>query len=196
MSNFLLICIFKVEQQPGDGILGLGLNSLSNICHAMSDRDSCQPTIYNIFDQYPNSPNFIGLSIERSGDGEHTAGGILSINEYDPRFEAAANTTKISLAPADCSRWTIPMDGLSMDGQKFSLTSHVEGVAENTSIALIDSGTSLAYIPEPAVDFIYGNMDGAVHFQRNDMNMWVVPCLQPVDLAFSFGYVNVLHPPA
>lgn len=148
-----------------------------------------QPAIYNIFDQNPTSSNFVALSIERSGDMERTSGGILSINEYDPRFAIVENSPKLPLAPTNSSRWTIAMDTLHMNGQYYNLTSQVQGAALNTSIALIDSGTSLAYVPVSAVDFIYGGIEGAVHLQDSGKNVWVVPCLEPANLTISFGYV-------
>jgi hypothetical protein len=128
--------------------------------------------------------------MERSNDMERTSGGLLSVNEYDPRFATVANTPKFPLAPTGSSRWTIALDNLNMNGQIFDLTSHVHGAASNTSIALIDSGTSLAYIPVSAVDFIYESIEGAVHLQDKDKNIWVVPCLQPANLTLSFGYVD------
>jgi hypothetical protein len=123
---------------------------------------------------------------------EHTSGGVLSISEYDPRFSTAVNTTKFPLAPNNSSRWTIAMDKLDMNGQNYNLTSAVHGAAANTSIALIDSGTSLAYIPVSAVDFIYGNIAGAVHLQKGSQDVWIVPCLEAANLTFSFGYVACL----
>jgi hypothetical protein len=182
-------CI-QVEQQAGEGILGLGLASLSSIYKQAGNNKTAQPVIYNIFDQNPTSSNFVALSIERSSDMERTSGGVLSINEYDPRFGAVANSPKIPLAPTGSSRWTIPIDKLHMNGQYYGLTSQVHGAASNTSIALIDSGTSLAYIPVSAVDFIYGQIEGSVHLQEPGKNVWVVPCLEPANLTISFGYVT------
>lgn len=156
----------------------------------MSRNKLAQPVVYNIFDQDPTLPRMIGLSIERSDDKEDTSGGTLSIGEYDPRFaDAAASATKIPVAHAESARWTIAMDGLSLNGQSYNLSSRVQDAAPNTSIALIDSGTSLAYIPAPVVDFIYGNIDGAVHLLQDGQNSWVVPCTEPANLTFSFGYV-------
>ncbi|KIM88482.1 hypothetical protein PILCRDRAFT_85591 [Piloderma croceum F 1598] len=177
----------KVEQQSGEGILGLGLASLSSTYKQADKNRTAQPAIYNIFDQNPTSSNFVALSIERSGDMERTSGGVLSINEYDPRFAIVANSPKLPLAPTNSCRWTIAMDMLHMNGQYYNLSSQVQGAALNTSIALIDSGTSLAYAPISAVDFIYGSIEGAVHLQDFGKNVWVVPCLEPANLTISFG---------
>lgn len=182
----------QVDQQSGEGILGLGLASLSAIYRSSSNNANdtkAQPVIYSIFNQNPTSPRFISLSIDRSDDMERTSGGVLSISEYDPRYATIANTTKHSLAPINSSRWTIAMDKLEMNGENYNLTSEVQRAAANTSIALIDSGTSLGYIPVSAVDFIYGNIAGAVHLRRGDEDVWIVPCLEAANLTFSFGYV-------
>jgi hypothetical protein len=183
-----------VEQQSGEGILGLGLASLSSIYNQADKNKTALPAIYNIFDQNPTSSNFVALSIERSSDMERTSGGVLSINEHDPRFAVVANSPRLPLTPNNSSRWTIAMDTLYMNGRYFDLTSQVQGAASNTSIALIDSGTSLAYVPVSAVDFIYGSIEGAMHLQDLGKNVWVVPCLEPANLTISFGYVVCLLP--
>lgn len=158
-----------------------------------SESKSAQPAIYNIFDQNIALSKFIGISIDRSDDMETTSGGRISISEYDPRFSAVEHSPKYPLAPTDTARWTIAMDQLEMNGHKYELTSDVQGAALDTTIALIDSGTSLAYIPESAVDFIYSNIPGALHLHKDGEYVWVVPCLQPANLTFSFGFVCSLN---
>ena len=150
------------------------------------------PPLYNIFNQNPSLPHFIGISIERSIDMERTAGGQISIGEYDPRFEEdIILSQKHPLVPANTSRWTIAMEQLTINGHVLAnMTSTVPGADANTSIALIDSGASLSYIPQEALDFIYGNIPGAILISDGQ---WVIPCLQPVNLTFSFPYVYRHH---
>ena len=150
------------------------------------------PPLYNIFNQNPSLPHFIGISIERSIDMEQTAGGQISIGEYDPRFEEdIILSQKHPLVPANTSRWTIAMEQLTINGHVLAnMTSTVPGADANTSIALIDSGASLSYIPQEALDFIYGNIPGAILISDGQ---WAIPCLQPVNLTFSFPYVFCRH---
>lgn len=136
-------------------------------------------------------PRIMSILLERSNDMETTAGGQMTIGEYAPGYTDAEQTLSNFIAPSNSSRWTIAMDQLSINGNQFPMTSSVFGATLNTSIALIDSGTSLAYIPQAAVNFIYGNIPGAIHLQKDSQDVWLVPCLQPANLTLSFMYVSL-----
>lgn len=182
--------IAQVERQTGQGTLGLSLGHLSAIYRTADEfnmSDKALPPLYNIFNQNLSLPRFIGISLERSIDMEQTAGGQVSIGEYDPRFPDIKLSQKHPLTPENTSRWTIAMESLSINGHMLAnMTSTVDGA--ETSIALVDSGASLSYIPQAALDFIYGNIPGAIYM--SDSGQWVVPCLQPANLTFSFPYVS------
>ncbi|KAF7973882.1 hypothetical protein HWV62_14008 [Athelia sp. TMB] len=185
----------EVKDQNGQGILGLGLASLSSIYDNMAKKISAQPIIYSIFDQHPSLPKFIAISVERSNDMEESSGGVLSIGAYDPPFAAVSGSTKIPVAHPTAARWTIAMDGVDINGHKYALSSRVEGAASGTSIALIDSGTSLAYIPSAAVDYIYQNIPGSIRQVTNGQTSWAVPCMEPANLTFFFdGDAFAIHP--
>ncbi|KZP14519.1 acid protease [Athelia psychrophila] len=177
----------EVTDQNGPGILGLGLASLSSIYDNLSKERSAQPLMYNIFDQHPTLPKFIAISVERSNDKEEESGGSLSIGEYDPSFSAVAESPMIPVAHPQAARWTVAIDGMHINNKKYGLTSRVEGAAPGTSIALIDSGTSLAYIPGAAVDYIYENIPGSMRLPKNGQSSWAVPCMEPANLTFFLG---------
>ncbi|KII87031.1 hypothetical protein PLICRDRAFT_663523 [Plicaturopsis crispa FD-325 SS-3] len=184
----------RVEHQDLSGIFPLGLDSLSVIYSTLSelsDEDAvftpAQPPLSSLFTQgtQEENTNFIGLALERSEDQENVSGGILSIGEYDPRFPLIANATPIALASA--SRWTIPLEGLAINGKPAPLASSVRHAKPGTSIALIDSGTTLAYIPEATVDAIYGAIPGSKHLTHDGNNVWLVPCLASANVTLQFG---------
>ena len=188
--------IFQVEQQSGEGLLGLGLSSLSSIKNAVNTSDpdtNALPVIYNIFGQNSTMPRLTSILLERSDDMETTAGGQMTVGEYVQGYTDIGQSMNNFLAPPNTSRWTIAMDQLSINGNQFPMTSSVFGATLNTSIALIDSGTSLAYIPQAAVNFIYGNIAGAVHLQKDGKDVWLVPCLQPANLTLSFMYAPLFR---
>lgn len=176
------------ENQAKTGLIGLGFPDLSLLytaANASNLSTNALPPIYNIFNQNLSLPRFIGLALEREDSQEYTAGGHLTIGEYYPDFSEVERSEKHLLSPPNTSRWTIPLNGISINGKNFSnLTSTAPGGAP---VALIDSGTSLAYIPKAAVDFIYGNIPGAVSY-KDGIHGWMVPCLQPANLTFAFGY--------
>ncbi|KAH7909605.1 aspartic peptidase domain-containing protein [Hygrophoropsis aurantiaca] len=175
-------------EQNGQGILGLGFTSLSAIQKRINSKIA-QPLMANIFAQQPNAaaPAFVALALERTPDKENTAGGVLSIGQYDPRFAHVSATPRYALAPADSARWTIALGGVHVNGR--SATDGLKsGVPKaDVAIALIDSGTSLAYVPRAVVDAIYGSIGGAVHITQQGEESWFVPCLGQANVSFTFG---------
>jgi hypothetical protein len=79
------------------------------------------------------------------------------------------------------------MSRMSVNGKDHTLKSDVEGTQRGQAITLIDSGTSLAYIPSDAVDAIYSVIEGAVHVKTKDQDSWYVPCMSQANLSFIFG---------
>ena len=134
----------------------------------------------------------MALALERTNDNKDTSGGIITIGEYDPRFKNVSGATKYPLAPSTSSRWTIALSAMQVNGQNVTLKSAVHGAKKGTSIALIDSGTTLAYMPSNAVDAIYRAINGSVHIHTNGQTFWVVPCLGQANVSFSFGFVNLM----
>ncbi|KAG9309960.1 aspartic peptidase domain-containing protein [Chiua virens] len=185
VDNQAFLSVLKTKDQGSEGILGLGLNGLSALERTTKDA-SAQSVMANIFTQHPSTPHFLGLALERSDGGEETAGGFLTIGEYDPHYSNITYMPKIPVAPTSASRWTVAMEAMTINGKRFPLKSGVKGTKKDQAITLIDSGTSLAYIPSDAVDAIYSQFSGSVHVQTSNQDTWFVPCLEQVNLSFSF----------
>ncbi|KAH7887120.1 aspartic peptidase domain-containing protein [Phlebopus sp. FC_14] len=186
IQNQAFLNATSVVQQDGQGILGLGFIALSPIAGTIKDKSGL-PVMANIFNQNPHIPMFLGLALERSKNGEDTSGGVLSIGQYDPDYSNVARRPKYPIEPSSSSRWTIAISDMRVNGKSFSLQSSVKGAKKGTVISLIDSGTSLAYIPSQAVDAIYGSIEGAVHVKTKVQDAWFVPCLGQANLSFTFG---------
>ncbi|KAF8437969.1 aspartic peptidase domain-containing protein [Boletus edulis BED1] len=180
------LSVSKAYDQEAEGILGLGLNGLSAL-ERTTKNASAQSVMANLFAQRPSTPHMIGLALERSEDGEDTAGGYLSIGDYDPHYINVTYTPKNPITPTSASRWTIAMEAMTVNRKRYPLSSGVKGTKKGQAITLIDSGTSLAYIPNDAVDAIYGQFSGSVHVKTSDQDAWFVPCLGQVNLSFTFA---------
>jgi hypothetical protein len=189
VDNQAFLSVSKTYEQGAEGILGLGLNGLSAL-ERTTKNTSTQSVMANMFAQH-STPYLIGLALERSDDGEETAGGYLSIGEYDPRYSNVTYTPKVPVTPTSASRWTIAMDAMTINEKRVALSSAVKGTKKGQAIALIDSGTSLAYIPSDAVTAIYSQFDGSVHVKTADQDAWFVPCLGQVNLSFTFACVSL-----
>lgn len=189
VDNQAFLSVSKANDLDYEGILGLGLNGLSAL-ERTAKSAAAQSVLANLFAQHPSTPHLIGLALERSEDGEDTAGGYLTIGEYDPKYTNVTRTPKIPVTPTSGSRWTIPMEAMTVNGKRFPLSSSVKGTKKGQAIALIDSGTSLAYIPNDAINAIYSQLNGSVHVKDGDEDAWYVPCLAQVNLSFTFGCVS------
>ncbi|KAG0697806.1 aspartic peptidase domain-containing protein [Suillus ampliporus] len=196
VQNQAFLNVDTTYQQATDGILGLGFISLSGIAKKVNNK-AARPIMASIFEQNSSTPNFLALALERTNDQENTSGGAITIGEYDPRFKDISGATRYPLAPSTSSRWTIALSGMQVNGHSVTLKSVVKGAKKGTAISLIDSGTSLAYIPSNAVDAIYGAITGSVHIKTNGQNFWITPCLSQANVSFSFGndyfYINPLE---
>ncbi|KIJ12214.1 hypothetical protein PAXINDRAFT_14985 [Paxillus involutus ATCC 200175] len=124
------------------------------------DSTTTDPVLSNLFTQHPSIPIFpyvlIGLALERFANEEDISGCVLSVGEHDPRFADVPGTSKHPVTPSglSSSRWTLAMSRMSVNGNYHTLKPDVEGTQKGQFITLIDSGTSLAYIPSDAVDVI------------------------------------------
>ena len=190
VDNQAFLSVSKANDQDAEGILGLGLNGLSAL-ERTTKNTSAQSVMANMFTQHSSIPHLIGLALERSDDGEETAGGYLTIGEYDPKYSNVTYTPKVPVTPTSASRWTIALDAMTINGKRFALSSAVKGTKKGQAIALIDSGTSLAYIPSDAVNAIYSQFNGSVHVKTADQDTWFVPCLAQVNLSFTFACVSL-----
>ncbi|KAF8839154.1 hypothetical protein BDN67DRAFT_981990 [Paxillus ammoniavirescens] len=135
-----------------------------------------RPIMSSLCAQHP-STTFIGLALQRS-NGENTSGSVFSVGEYDPRFANVSGTPKHPVTPPPSSRWTVAMSGMSIHGNDHTLKSDVEGMQKGQAITLIDSGTSLVYIPSDAVDGIYSVIEGAVYVKTKDQDSWSTEILR------------------
>ena len=192
VSNQALLSVSKTcDDEDDEGILGLGLNGLSAL-ERTTKNSSMRSVVANMFVQHPSTPHFIGLALERSQDGENTAGGFLTVGEYDPQYSNITYMPKNPVTPASGSRWTIALEAMTVNDKRYPLKSTVPGTKKGQAIALIDSGTSLAYIPTDATAAIYSQFNGAVHVKTQRQDAWFVPCLDQVNLSFTFGCVFFL----
>ncbi|KIJ14689.1 hypothetical protein PAXINDRAFT_99947 [Paxillus involutus ATCC 200175] len=186
VQNQAFVHAGKTSDLDGEGILGLGFIGLSEI-ERQAKTKKAQPIMANLFTEHPSIPMFVGLALERSTSGEDTSGGVFSVGEYDPRFANVSGTSKHPVTPSSSSRWTLAMTRMTVNGKDHTLKSDITGTQKGQAITLIDSGTSLAYIPSDAVEAIYSVIEGSVHVKTKDQDSWYVPCMSQANLSFTFG---------
>ncbi|KAJ6536904.1 aspartic peptidase domain-containing protein [Mycena capillaripes] len=194
------------------GILGLGfdLPGASRINDAVQTAKGATSTIgqsvlSNIFAQNPTGSDYIAISLSRTGDQEGTADGSLTISEYDSDYEAVQNAPKISQVPPGSVAWTVPLDGLSVGGQKIAWSSTVTAAPAGKNIVLLDTGTTNILLPAAQMNAIYSAIPGAVLAPNSrtiplvqfstTTDVWVVPCTAQVEIVATFGGQDFpIHP--
>ncbi|CAE6424850.1 unnamed protein product [Rhizoctonia solani] len=183
------------------GIMGLGFDTLSNVVRAVELSYNAtwgRSLLSNLFIQEPSTPNHIAFALERAGDLDDMANGAFDIGEILPQYAAVNNSPQISLWPENANRWTVLLDGMTVNNSTVQLNSTFEGdnaadPPEGKSLALLDTGASLGLLPKWAVDAIYGHIPGSVYLSKD--GVWVVPCMGEAKVTFSIGGVTVpIHP--
>ncbi|KDN45156.1 hypothetical protein RSAG8_05071, partial [Rhizoctonia solani AG-8 WAC10335] len=152
----------------------------------------------NLFIQEPSTPNHIAFALERAGDLDDMAEGAFDIGEILPQYAAVNNSPQISIWPENANRWTVLLDGMTVNNSTVHLNSTFEGdnaadPPEGKSLALLDTGASMGLLPKWAVDAIYGHIPGSVYLAKDAA--WVVPCMGEAVVKFTIGGVTVpIHP--
>lgn len=177
------------------GILGLGFNTddgaspiLSAVIDAYHNSTRGRSPLGNIFYQDKSLPNFISIMLGRSGDLDENSDGMFTISEYVHGFENIGNMPKLEQYDTGSqARWTVLMDGVSVNGKNIPLSSSLKGVPKGKSVTLLDTGATQARLPKTIVHTIYGSMPNAIFDKLH--GYWIVPCNSTSDVRFTFGYV-------
>ncbi|KAJ8507945.1 hypothetical protein ONZ45_g9735 [Pleurotus djamor] len=189
------------------GLMGLGFDATGSLIHNLTstafatstDPSRTRSTISNIFYSNMSLPNFFTLLLGRTDDPDDEQAGVFTISEYIDEFAAVANSPKMNSQTDD--HWSVLLDGVSVNGKEFPLTSRLEGVPSGKTIAVLDSGFSLPPVTPALVDAIYSPVPGAVNVEDiPELNAagisYILPCNNPVaDVSFKIGGIEFpIHP--
>lgn len=177
------------------GLLGVGPPSLSAIKQQLATTTFDGDTVLeNIFQANTSEQQFITFQLSRSLTTGNTDGGVFTIGEVNSTLSTVSSEPKLNVISKD--RWVVLMDGIIVNGQNFSGQSSFSGVAGQTSgqtLANLDTGTSLAQIPQAYVDAIYSTIPGAQFVASQ--GVYLVPCNANINVSFVFGGVEYpIHP--
>ncbi|KZT64378.1 acid protease [Daedalea quercina L-15889] len=184
------------------GILGLAFDAGSTIESTITeaygeDSELGESFLTNVFQQDTSKPLFT-VQLGRADDPQYTTEGAFTIGEYLPDYETIEDMPKLERFPNNgtgaAPRWSTVMSGMTVNGEPFQFnTSGVPGTPEGSVVAVLDTGFTFPPIPKPAVDAIYGGIDGA--YYDTNSSLWIVPCNKATTLEFQFGELSVpIHP--
>lgn len=146
-----------------------------------------QSPLANIFSQNTSLPNFITVSLGRSGDLEDVSDGAFTISEVIDGYENILETTKLERiqVPGAFTSWAVVLDSMTVNGEQVPLKSVVQGVDSGKAVAVLDTGTTGAGVPKYVMDVMYSGMPNALY--DSALESWVVPCNATADVRFVFG---------
>ncbi|KAH7927926.1 acid protease [Leucogyrophana mollusca] len=178
------------------GILGLGFARLSQIYYTTTN---ATPFIGSLSEQGILDYPLFGLSLTRNATGTLSIGAVdVSIvqntseivwNEVVPfsPLGTQANTSGYFY-------WAIHMSSFAVNQTSLTPIPTYPGPTDNSSIALLDVGTSGLYGPYQDVTRLFALFPGSRLVDSS--GQWVVPCDSSATMSFSFGQGNtfVLQP--
>jgi len=150
-----------------------------------------QSVLHNIFDQHPNQPNFIALSLSRTEDLEDTKGGSFSIGDYHPNYTSVSTEPQLAQFPEGGTRWTTLLESIIVGGRAIPVISTIRGVPAGHGVALLDTGDPQAMFPTEVWDGIYSGIPGSVKYSEFGSTVWILPCNTTTIVELGFGYVTL-----
>ena len=139
-----------------------------------------------VFNENSGESNNFDLQLGRDSDLNGTIYTTFAIGEHLADREDVTQSTKLDTFAA-VERWSVAMDGMTVNGVPVQFNaSSFSGTPPGKVLAALDSGTSLALIPDGAVQAIYSSIPGAIY---SGDGTWAVPCLGTTNVSFIFGYV-------
>ncbi|OCH94399.1 acid protease [Obba rivulosa] len=119
-----------------------------------------------------------------------TDGGIFTIAEVNETYHDIVDSPKLPVVWQQ-EQWSMWMQGVTVNGKSLTGNSMVSNQftppsgEENSTLALLDSGTTLAQGPSLYVDAMYKNVPSAQFDQ--DAGRYVIPCNTKLNISMTFG---------
>jgi hypothetical protein len=199
--HFASVHIDAVNQINGNGILGLGPSSNSQISRTIGNSTG-DPFVDRVFAQNKSTPNFISFTLGREADGNQDITTQFTISEIISGHENISQQQKLPVqlisAPLRSNQhWAIAVDGITgPEGVPVSVSSIIpakRGANGSSLVAILDSGFTLPQVPSAISDAFYGRVAGAKFNTR--LNQWLIPCDQELNVSFTIGGKNYpIHP--
>lgn len=178
-----------------NGILGLGLDrihsSIDTTVKEMHGADATwgSPLLRNIFSQSHDADNYVSLDLARTEDGEDVQGGTITIGDFEDGYDAVLDQSKVSVYPEDAKRWTIVVDGVTVNGKHIELKSDFP-VMGAVALVSVDFAAPGGYVPESVLHDIYGNIEGAEKYDDGSSLRYIVPCNAAPNVTYLIGCVT------
>ncbi|KAJ6584097.1 aspartic peptidase domain-containing protein [Mycena vulgaris] len=181
----------------GQGLIGLGPSSGSNIFAAFDSEDEGNTVLDSLFIQNTSTPNFITFLLGRLNDPTDVFPGDITVGELLPNYTDVTNQPKLPVTDVSISNranqhFQILLDAngfIGPDGSSIPISSQVSSTSNRKqATVVIDTGFSLPQVPSSVAKAVYSRFDGAELVKDPSLgNVWIVPCTQEVNVTLKFG---------
>lgn len=143
--------------------------------------------LHNIFAQNHSTSPFFDIALGRKDDIESDGTGMFLVGSHAPGFEAVGKAPVLPTPPD--VQWVVPLDGVKLNGDPLPLgRSSIPSAPDGKHIVLLDTGTSVTFMPDAIVDAIYQSIPGSI----KALGRWFSPCQGAANVSFVFGCVSYL----
>ncbi|KAL1409448.1 hypothetical protein Q8F55_003431 [Vanrija albida] len=118
-------------------------------------------------------------------------GGSITLGGVDTSlFQGDLNYVSLPTGVQEQTYWQVPLDGMVAFGQKINTdaSSGFLNTQESKSLAVIDTGTTLMYVPTAIADQFWQSVPGAISY--GGMNFYPCDTIPDFGLGFTFGGVT------
>ncbi|THH26418.1 hypothetical protein EUX98_g7772 [Antrodiella citrinella] len=188
------------DQKAGNGIIGLGPNSASEIRSTLNAQTG-DSVLNSIFRTNTSTPNFITVLLGRSDDATDQFPGDFTVGSIIDGYTNVSSMPKLSVQDVTTGsgqHWQTALDAngtIGPDGNPVQLTSRVKG-SGNQLQAVFDTGFSLPQVPKAIADAFYGRVPGAQFVNLTNVgSVYTLSCETELNVTFVFGGVKIpIHP--
>ncbi|KAI0766085.1 aspartic peptidase domain-containing protein [Irpex lacteus] len=179
------------------GLLGLSSSAVSRVYSKLNNTEyNGQTVMHNLFGAYPNISTYITFLLTRSNLGI-SDGGIFTIGETDPNWTKVLDQPQIEVL-TETDQWITFMGGVSVNGKNYTghgFLSQIpkeqadvpEDIKDNL-VAVFDTGTATALVPQYYWDAIYKDIPG---LKKVVDGVYEFPCDTKLNVTMYFNGTEV-----
>ncbi|KAI0077994.1 acid protease [Panus rudis PR-1116 ss-1] len=158
-----------------------------------SDLFNGLPFLNHMFNLDPTTENFVTFLLSRTAAGD-VDGGQLTIGKLIDNLTAVTSEPKLPIHTSGA--WITGADAIIVNGQHLNIQSTISDtsiIPAGQMAALLDTGTSLTYVPREFVDTMFKNLPGATY--NEEVGGYNIPCDTKMNVSISFsGKEYPIHP--
>lgn len=197
------------DNPEGQGLVGLGPNEGSTIYASLNGSAVGDTPLNRIFLTNTSTPNYITVALGRSNfsdpDATSQFPGDFTIGEVLPQYSNITSQPQLNITLAQNGgnqHWMVLLDSNGVTAgsganSTVKTTTNVAATSDKSRLTFVfDTGFTFPQVPADLAKAFYGGVPGAELINSTvEGEVWVMPCVEEVNITFSFGGVSFpIHP--